>query len=322
MGDAYEQFGLLLSSVWSGQHSATLFTRFATPESELRFGADTAGQRHVLAPITDEYAFTPHRGAELELSDWTDPQSRQRYLDLICKSEPLAQVFCALADSIIDRIQTRHEPPHVAVLGALTDWRRLLRPARELTEEAARGLYGELFILKRLAGRNPLYAVDSWTGPDRMVHDFTTPNGELEVKSSAREGLDVVISSLDQLDTVADAPLTLVRVHVEASPSGQCLEDLVNELITLGVLRSTLIERLAVAGFLLGVDADTYRFTSPSVPMSWEITDAFPGLRTTDLPENRRGAITRLTYNLSLVGAPGQLSSEQFDSFLDRMMIL
>lgn len=322
MSDAYEQFGLLLSSVWSRQHAATLFTRPAALDVELLFGADRAGQRHVLAPITDVYAFTPQHGAELELSDWIDPSSRQRYLDLICKSEGLAQVFCALADSVVDRIQTNHEPPHVAVLGALTDWRRLLRPAKELTEDAARGLFGELFILKQLAKRNPLYSVESWTGPDRRIHDFTTPNGELEVKSSAKEGLDVVISSLDQLDAAAEVQLTLVRAHVETSPTGQCLEDIANELVALGVPRPTLTERLGKAGFLLGVDADNHRFVTPSDPIAWAVTEAFPGLRTTDLPENRRGAITRLTYSLSLVGAPGQLSSEQFDSFLDRMMVL
>lgn len=289
-------------------------------QGQLLLGADTKGRRHVLAPIPEDYAYVPLKGAAIELTEWRHPESQERFLDLVCHSEPLGQVFSLLADNVVERIQRGQRRPHVAILASLDEWKRLLRPARELSEEAARGLYGELVVLKRLAERNPVFAVEAWTGPSRRVHDFTTPRGDLEVKTSARETREVEISSLGQLDRVGGVPLVLVRVHVASSPRGQSLGDMVEDLVAIGCLRAVLVEHLEAAGFLLGVDQDNHRFVALEQPLAWPVDDGFPGLRSSDLPPERGAAITRLSYTLDLVGAPGDLTAEEREKFLDGMM--
>lgn len=323
MSDAYSEFGLLLATVWGSTDAVEMVTSPATIDAAgqpVLFGADGHGHRHVMAPIPDTYAVTPQVGDAIELRDWTDHRSGRRYLDLACLSDPLAHVFAALADNIVERVETQGTAPHSAILGALDDWRRLLRPARSVSEEAARGLFGELTVLSWLAAINSHYAVDRWTGPDSDIHDFMTPQGDLEVKTSSREGQSITVSSLTQLDDIGGSPLVVVRIQAETTPAGKNISELVDQLVLQGCLRAAIVEKLERAGFLLGIDPDNYRFVTSSEPVAWLVTPLFPGLRSSDLPHERRSAITRVSYTLDLVGAEGLLSKSSLDEHLVRMM--
>jgi len=323
MSHALAEFGLLLASVREGLDDPVLVHRVAASDSSganLLFAADRAGARHILAPIADKYAFTPHRGASIDLSEWRNPETRQRYLDLSSSVDGLAVVFYHLADSIVERIEQRGEQCHAAVLGALDDWQRLLKAAASMGEEAIRGLFGELYMLKMLAERNPVFAVDCWAGPGGGVHDFVSANGDLEVKTTKRDGRDVEISSISQLDEVAGVPLCLVRVQVENSANGRRIGDLLDELVDLGCLRTLLVDKLSLLGFLPGVTSDEKRFIVSEPPLVWSVGPDFPGLRSDDLPVTRRAAVTRMKYTLDLLDAPGQLSEPEFLTYADRMM--
>lgn len=323
MGEANEKFTLLLADIFASPGERLLFLVDAARDSAghvLQYGADPLAQLHILAPIPPEYAYTPQRGERIELTEWTHPASGERFLDLLCRAESLAQVFGLMADSVVERIVNRGELCHSALLGALKDWQELLRPARTMSADVARGLFGELTVLRLLAAQNPIYAVECWTGPDQEKHDFSTSHGDLEVKSSAKDALEVTISSLGQLDRLSDVPLTLVRVQVDSSPSGKNIGDLVDELEAIGCLRAEIVHRMAGAGFVLGVDCDEHRFAVQESPLAWDVGPDFPGLRKSDLPEERRDAITRLSYNLSLADAPGLLDHARFSNVLQWVM--
>lgn len=325
MSDAFMEFGLLLASVWGDQHGPSLVHRVAATDGaggDLLYGADRSGGRHVLAPITEEYSFTPIRGAAVELTEWRHPQTAQRYLDLVCTVDGLSSVFYRLADSIVERIEQRQEHCYAALFGALTDWQRLLKASASLSEEALRGLFGELIVLALLVKRNAIFAVDAWRGPSGHVHDFATPNGDIEVKATKREGRDVEISSLSQLDEVAGVPLCLVRVHVEDSPNGQTIGDLIDDLVDLGCLRSVLVEKLDDMGFQVGITADDSRFVVTEPLLAWSVAADFPGLRSRDLPDVRRDAVKRIKYTLDLLNAPGEMAGSELDEYIARMMAL
>ncbi len=149
-----------------------------------------------------------------------------------------------------------------------------------------------------------------------------SPNGDLlgEVKTTKREGRDVDISSISQLDEVAGVPLCLIRVRVETSPSGKLIGDLVDELVDAGCHRAPLVEELSSVGFLPGVTKDEERFVVSGALLAWAIGPDFPGLRSTDLPEPWRAALTRIKYTLDLLEAPGQLAEAELAAHLDRMM--
>lgn len=325
MSRASERFSLLLADVYAAGVSSNVFVVEAARDAAgnvLLYGADPASKLHIMAPIEPGYAFSSQSGKQIALTDWVHPESGERYLDLTCESGQLTQVFSLLADSVVERMLSRDERAHTALLGALHDWQELFRPARSLSEDAARGLFGELSVLAMLAERNPVYAVECWTGPDKAKHDFSTPNGDIEVKSSKRDALEVTISSLDQLDRINDAPVTLVRVQVISSPAGKNIGDLIDDLVAQGCLRDELIQRMAGNGFLLGVDSDDHRFAMDGPVHAWDVGPDFPGLRTSEIPKARRAAISNISYTLSLVDAPGQLGDEELSQRMDVVMSL
>ncbi|CEH04362.1 Putative uncharacterized protein [Propionibacterium freudenreichii] len=319
MSDSYGTFSLLLGTI-DRDPAVTLSTVPALPGDGLRLGADPGWHRHILAKVPDNFTIAPRRDASTELAEWTEPGTNQRFLDLICRDDALGQVFSALADSVIESIEASEEPPHEVLLHLLDQWRRLFRPAKPFSDKEMRSIFGRLWMLSLLAERNPLLALERWMGSRGEQHDFVSPRGQLQVQSIKRDGQDVTISSLSQLDSIAGVSLVLVRLHVELSPDGQNIGDMVTKLVGMGCPRATVVEAISAMGYLVGVDADESRFIVPTPPIAWHITDDFPGLRSSDVSEKRRAAITKLSYSLDLEKAPGRMSPKELNSFLDELV--
>ncbi|RMB61446.1 PD-(D/E)XK motif protein [Tessaracoccus antarcticus] len=323
MTNSSEQFGLLLADLWGRGGESNLILRDvesgAPKASRLLLGVNAQGQRHVLAPIPADFAFKAEQGESIELTEWSHPTTGVRYLDLICHDELLSQPFEQLTDSIVDRVANR-ESPHIAIQEAIKDMQKLLKPGRVLAENLARGIFGELVVLSWLAQRNAHYAVDAWHGPDPHVHDFSTAKGDLEVKSSGNDSRSVTISSLSQLDEVAETPLVLIRLHVQSAPQGKNLEEMINGLVALGCNHADLVNKLEGEGFRLGIDSDEHRFIAPIEALAWRVGSTFPGLRRGDLPIDRGEAITQIKYTLNLLSAPGAMTAFELQAYMDGMM--
>lgn len=98
----------------------------------------------------------------------------------------------------------------------LEDWRELWAGKRgKLTLHQQRGLLGELIVLDYLLEFN-LEAVDSWGGPLRELHDFTSDSIHVEVKTTNRQPPTVRISDISQVAPFrGDARLALIVVGLE-----------------------------------------------------------------------------------------------------------
>lgn len=318
MTPSRQAFGLLLATIYSADAPGMASRPVGSDAQGLLFAVDQLSRRHLLVPVTEEFAFTEEIGESLCLREWRHPRTHCRYLDLVCTSDQFAEVFSSLVDDIIRRITPKTETPAAVVQTVLSEWRHLLHRSKAMSSDAARGLVGELEVLGWLARRNPHYALECWSGPSGAVHDFTAKHGDLEVKASVKEGMDIVISRLDQLDCTIEHDLFLVRLRVEESVNGLTIAEKVDQLVHDGLSRSSLVEQLARYGFLLGEDPDTTRYSVLSA-MAWQVTPKFPGLRSSDLPKERRDAITKVKYTLDLVSAPNPLG-DKFETVLNRMM--
>lgn len=315
---SYEAFGLLLSQIWESEETSLVMRRAGDDDNGLVYAADRQGHRHLLAPIPSSLAFEEVKGSSLELTELT--VRGRRYLDLVCTADSLAHVFASMADQVVRQVEEGQGPAFQVMQKTLGEWRQLLKPSPALSEDEARGLFGELHVLAQLVQRNPGYALDAWTGPDKALHDFTTSHGDLEVKSSGTEGLGVVISALHQVDPPEDRPLTLVRLHVTTSPTGKNIRDMVDELCSAGLLHDQLVAKLAGARFIFGDDPDKHRFVVASTPAAWNVDDDFPGLRASDVPSKRLAAIRGVKYSLDLVAAGDPMTGDEFERVLDGLV--
>lgn len=317
MSSARQAYRSLLAHLY-GDDDLEMVKRSAGDHYNLQYAVDRRSQRHLLLPIGDDYAFKPVNGESLNLEEWRDPDG-SRYMDLYCVSESHRDVFAALVDDIVRRLSVDVSSPPTEIQNGVDEWRRLLRPAKEMSPESSRGLYGELTVLGWLAQRNPHFALDAWTGPDGDCHDFTTVNGDFEVKASSKEGLDVDISSLRQLDVMEGHDLTLVRLSISDGADGQSIMEKAEELVALGVPQWSLYGKMSDAGFKPGTSPDSKHYAVLGEACAWHVTPDFPALRYGGLPEEWRDAITRVRYTLDLVSAPGRLDT-QLDAVLDKVM--
>ena len=119
-----------------------------------------------------------------------------------------------------------------AFLERVREWQSFMaRTQRPLSPDAQIGLFGELWILRRLIDTSlGAGALNCWQGPLRAAQDFHVRAGAIEVKSTVRTGSFLArINSIEQLDDDRE-PLFLCALRFEENPDGMSLVDLVAEL--------------------------------------------------------------------------------------------
>lgn len=149
-------------------------------------------------------------------------------LEVATSVEQVYKQFFDLAVEIAARVQ-RGEIPQAAVADSLDAWRALVSGQGRLTEEGEIGLWGELWMLRWLAGAGFDRAIEAWIGPHGEPHDFRFGRTELEIKSTTTVLRRHHIGSLDQLEPTAGFSLFLISIAVAraAGAEGEVVSELV-----------------------------------------------------------------------------------------------
>lgn len=130
-------------------------------------------------------------------------------LILSVSREDYNDIFSTIAEDLYSKIleQQSLKETVTAFLGRVRLWQIFFerQNVQGLSDEAQRGLYGELFFLnKYLLSHQPAFekAIGAWTGPKNRQHDFQFGNLSVEVKvTSAKQHQKIKISSEQQLDS-------------------------------------------------------------------------------------------------------------------------
>lgn len=289
-------------------------TDFHLPHGQFRVAVDHQQHKHALFPvgpattrIEETTASVSCRTREL-LLDGED----LTFVDLECTDSSLELVFEHLVADVLERVEADPATPGRACLEALDDWRDLMRaPKGGLSREVALGLTGELEVLRLMGSRSPAAALDAWVGPSRSTHDFVAGGRHLEVKATASvDGQTIRVSNIDQLDPgTSPQSLHLVVVHCVSDPAAVTLDQRIREMVAAGFPRTRLIRAIADYGYVFESRQSAATFAIRSLRL-WEVDEAFPGLRSSDIPEQTRPAVTRLSYELSLAAAPSPLPED------------
>lgn len=306
----------------------SLTTDVDTGYGRVRYSLGEDGERRLLIPLGD--GRIPASLGETGSLKVSFPRlilagKHQRFIDLLCSDSTLDPVFQELVDEILTRIVDGTEPVS-AVRGTLEDFRALLFPRRtaEVAPETLVGLLGELHVLSLLCDRDPS-AVEYWVGPHEMRHDFRSDTHAIEVKSSrSTASSEVMIHGIDQLLPPAGGSLLLVKVTLEPTPDGAVsLSALYRSLITRGVSRQALLDRLASLGCEDPMDpAWNARAYSLEAFQAWSVAEGFPKLTSHDIRgDSLPTGVTRLQYALDLASAGEYLLDEgKSTAWLDEMM--
>jgi hypothetical protein len=123
------------------------------------------------------------------------------------------------------------------MIESFVKWNQFFRKLEKkvYSEKTILGIWGELFILKKLVEKNSKAievdrVLEAWAGPLDSVHDFTFSDISIEVKSKLTTQNSINIASEFQLDSGAVENLELCIVNVEKDVNGLTIEDLYSKI--------------------------------------------------------------------------------------------
>ena len=289
---------------------ASIALQVGTGAGPARVALGPEGEARLLLPIRSGDPFpvlADSRGIGLRDSALALAGRPVRFIDLSCRVPALERVFRDLTGAILKRLAAG-EPAHLAVTGAVTDFRRLLLEglASEITPQKAIGLVGELLVLRDLLARSS-DAWRAWVGPHGARHDFRAGPVALEVRTTTRaQTRTIEVSALDQLLEPDAGRLFLVHQVLETDAGGIiAIPALVDSLMAVASDPMALTELLREVGYepeLAHRWAD-YRWSQLETAV-YRVEAGFPRLTPRELqPAELPVGVSHFRYRVDLAAA-------------------
>ncbi len=213
-------------------------------------------------------------------------------------------VFCK--DMIISCERANKEMAVTTALLRWKYWRELFgrKLSQILDKQEIKGLIGELFALKNrfIPEYGLRKAVKSWMGPLQGHKDVEIDDTWYEIKTINDGAVQLIISSLEQLESEVEGHLIVVRVD-ETSESYKNAINL-NKMVLLiidMIEDSEILEefqtKLDNAGYCANEEYDRFNFVFKGIE-TYTVNEAFPRLRREEI----NSAIGNAKYTIMITG--------------------
>ena len=144
----------------------------------------------------------------------------ERFVQLSTDRWALYPSFFSLIGEISHDVIHNSAKPADAVTAAVRRWDTLLLRQSVLSEERQTGLYGEIWLLRRLIADMGANALSTWVGPANQAHDFRIDEKEFEVKTTSGAERIHRINGAGQLVPSLGCSLYLLSLQVANAGSG------------------------------------------------------------------------------------------------------
>lgn len=238
-------------------------------------------------------------------------------IKITCHDERLDEVFFVFVDELLERIHKEIDAVSV-VQKAAFEWRSLLQFASSsFSESAATGLFGELKFLEQSVQAIGPKALENWQRSPHEVHDFIASGQRVEVKTSSFQNhSSVTIHGLKQLDPPLGAALTLAVAEIQKHGNDR-IDDVIDRLLTLGVCRELLVEKLTAIRYVIGMpEAKEYSFDLVSWRF-WEILPETAVINSSRVGTDVKNAVSSLSYSLQLASLGKPETTFDYDRFVE-----
>lgn len=164
-----------------------------------------------------------------------DRNPAKSYLLILILNQQHKDIFSVLCEDLINKVASILDEKVLIreLLNRLAKWQTLFERLRQqgLTAEAQRGLFGELYFLRKYLSNtsDKNYCVNSWQVPSNTVQDFHHGNWAVEVKTThGNNHQKIQISSERQLDDSIIPNIFLFHLSIDIrNDYGESLNDLV-----------------------------------------------------------------------------------------------
>lgn len=173
-----------------------------------------------------------------------------------------------------------------------------------LSEEKARGLFGELFFIKNFLIKRYEYSqvIGAWAGPEQYSKDFAIDNTWYEIKTISAGSAIAKISSLQQLSSNVEGHLIVIRVE-EMADTFKGVDSSINSLLQ-SILTSIqdnetkdlFLDKVNKYGYDFSDDIGNKRYSVKRME-KYLVNNTFPVLRENDIKSD---AVNNVSYELVL----------------------
>lgn len=223
------------------------------------------------------------------------------------KNDDLLSVFCSFGEDMISCIEKEQNEIDAAskLRFRYNTWIALFRKTRTpLSEEKAKGLFGELYFMKSFLIPRFGYsqAIASWSGPDQCNKDYAISNTWYEIKTISAGSPVVKISSLQQLSSNLEGHLVVIRVEEMADMFGgndSSINKLLQDILTSideNETKDMFLDKVSKYGYDFSDDIGNKKY-SVKIVEKYTINSTFPALRENDIKSN---AVNNVSYELIL----------------------
>lgn len=226
-------------------------------------------------------------------------QKEKQLLILSLTDNEFTDIFAVLCEDLFQSITNiAIESEFVKTLrDRFEQWKELFERVRdrELSLEAQKGLFGELYFLQKIitATDNPLFCVNLWKGPETGIRDFEHNMWAVEVKTTTTHNQQkLFINSERQLDCSHLNNLYLFHISVEIRDGFDftinAIIDNLKKIISENIQAITIFNmKLLKAGFFK-VDKEKYDKIGYEIRSEkyYHILDNFPRIEEKDLRAN------------------------------------
>ena len=167
-----------------------------------------------------------------------EKNNNKKFLLIILLNRIHKDIFSVLCEDLIIQVSEITEETELikVLLNRLSKWENLFECVglQGLSAEAQRGLYGELYFLRKFlnSGSKPYPCVNTWLGPSKSVQDFQHGSWAVEVKTThGNNHQKIHISSERQLDDSIIPEIYLYHLSLDLRVKhGETLNDIVKSL--------------------------------------------------------------------------------------------
>jgi len=167
-----------------------------------------------------------------------ETKSERNYLLFKLLNNDYKDIFSVLCEDLIMNISSVTNEDHLfrELLKRFEKWKSLFTKAAAsgLSAEEQRGLFGEIYCLRKLLkfNANFTYAINSWVGPEKRPRDFQYSKWAIEVKTTHGNNHQIIhINSELQLDTTNLDHLFLYHLSLDIlQHSGETLNQIIESV--------------------------------------------------------------------------------------------
>ena len=239
-----------IENIWLGlegdnsNHSGLLYKRYSAEVLPDVFIALKAPEklRCIAFKLSISFPFDAHQWNKLKdikIETLPDEHNKsKKFLLILLLNKQHKDIFSTLCEDLIFGVsEVSNEQTLVEkLLERLAKWQSLFEKVGKqgLSDEAQRGLYGEIYFLRifldHTSDKN--YCVKSWFGPEKSIQDFQYSNWAVEVKTThGNNHQKIHITSERQLDDSIIEKIFLFHLSLDVRVgNGESLNFLIDEV--------------------------------------------------------------------------------------------